>query len=134
MQRAMEVSAQQPGYGGLWMDQNVPADTPPEQMNDPLRLVLNVITTGDLGEMERVVREVWGGALCVTKAVRAETDLLRVQQELNGLDGMLSSSVAIPEGRVDLVVIRATAQLREQLDDEHGVGVVHLRGALVPID
>lgn len=134
MQRAMEVSAEQAGYGGLWIDQNVPADTPPEQLNDPLRLVLNVITTGELGEMERAVREVWGGALCVTKAVRAEADLLRVQQELNGFTGMLSSSVDIIEGRVDLVVIRATPELQKLLDDEHGPGVVHLQGALVPID
>jgi hypothetical protein len=134
MQRAGDVAAQRPGYGGLWVDQNVPTDTPPEQQNDPLRLVLNVITTGDLAEMERAVREVWGGALCVTKAVRAEADLLTVQQKVNDVPGMLSSGVDIIEGRVDLYVIRATPELQKQLDDEHGVGVVHLQGALVPID
>jgi hypothetical protein len=134
MERATEVAATQPGYGGMWIDQNVPADTPPEQMNDPLRLVLNVITTGDLAVMERAVRAVWGGALCVTKAVRAEADLLTVQQALNKEPGILSSSVDITQGRVDLVVIRATAQLQERLDDEHGPGVVKVRGALVPID
>lgn len=53
------------------------------------------------------------------------------QQELNGLAGMLSSSVDITRGRVDLYVIHATPALQEQLDDEHGQGGPRVSGTEV---
>lgn len=131
-ERAAAVAAAQDGYAALWMDQNVPPDTPPEQQNDPKRLVLNVLTTGDVAEMESALREVWGGSLCVSMGLRTEAELLRVQQELNELPGLLTSSADGLSGRVEVTVVRATTQEQRRLDEQFGAGVVRLSGALRP--
>lgn len=134
LDRATAVAARQNGYGGLWIDQNMPPQAPPDQQNDPQRVVLNVTTTGEIESMEQTVRRVWGGALCVSRAARTEDELQRVQETLSDLPGLLTSSVNARRGWVEVGVVVATTELQGRLDRVYGPGVVRLQGALVAID
>jgi hypothetical protein len=123
------------GFGGVWVDQRIPADELTEQnANDPKRLVLNVTTAGDPEEMQRVVREVWGGSLCVSTVDRTDSYLRRTQRDLRDTPGILSSSIDVVTAQVDLTVLVATHELQQQLDARYGAGTVRLIGALDPID
>lgn len=135
-QQAVALAAQQPGYAALWIDQNLgtasPGPSGPD--NDPTRIVLNVSTTGDLAATERTLRTVWGGNLCVSRGVRTEAELNRVQTALQHAPGMLGSGADAIGGWVDLSVVRATRQYQRELDDTYGPGLVRLIGALHPLD
>jgi hypothetical protein len=114
-----------PGFAGLWIDQN-------GGENDPRRLVLNVKFTGDPAAREAELRQVWGGALCLSPAARTQAELERIQNELTGPD-ILQSSVDVVANRVDLTVYAATPAEQARLDERYGAGVVRLRGFLRPV-
>lgn len=134
MAEAMALARAEAGHGGSWIDQRIPEDDLTESSaNDPLVYVLNVTTTGDLDDLERRLRGVWGGSLCVSAAERAEADLRAVQDELSSEPGMLITSVDIMTGTVEVGVILATAGRQRELDQQYGDGVVLLRGALQPV-
>jgi hypothetical protein len=102
--------------------------------NDPTRLVLNLRFTGDLAEREQWIREVWGGALCVTGAERTEAELLDIQQRLHeDLPDLQGSGVDVVANVVTAQVFVASPELQRQLDDEYGEGTVVLEGWLTPI-
>ncbi len=133
--QATTLAAASDGYGGAWIDQQVPDDEPTEaNANDPANYVLNVTTTGDTAELERRLREVWGGSLCVSPALRTEAELRRIQDELVDEPGHLFSGVDIFSGTVELGVAVATEERQQELDEQHGTGVVRLVGQLDPLD
>ena len=76
MQRALADAAAEPDYGGAWVDQSInPASDDGHggrDSNDPTKLVLNVMFTGDLERHEAELRAVWGGPLCVSSAPRSQ--------------------------------------------------------------
>ncbi|MBA3956217.1 MAG: hypothetical protein H0X58_06090, partial [Acidimicrobiia bacterium] len=93
---AQERANSLPGFAGLWIDQSInPASgqgNPEEDaVNDPTKLILNVRFTQDLEGVEAALREVWGGALCVSPADRSLADLQAIQAEVSEADVTMSS-------------------------------------------
>jgi hypothetical protein len=125
MQAAIARATGMPGFAGLWLDQN-------GGENDPARLVLNVRFTGDPVSRQAALREVWGGALCLGPAKHSQADLERVQTELTGTPGMLSSGIDVVGNRVDLMTLVATPRQQADLDRRYGAGAVRLTGWLRP--
>lgn len=143
MQEALEYASAQPDYAGSWVDQSInPAlgeNADPEQLeqhaNDPTRLVLNLRFTGDVDRHERELREIWGGALCVSLAEHTEDELLQIQRELHeDHDGILSSGVDSVTGGIDAQVIWDDGSLQDEFDARYGDGVVRVSSALRPVD
>lgn len=134
-QQAIEVAQAADGYGGLWIDQRMSeADMTDENANDPRRFVLNVTTTGDVAAMQNVIREVWGGSLCVSAAARDEATLLNIQSHITGEPGVLGSGPDIRTGQLVVQVFIASAEQQRTFDERYGAGTVRLEGMLVPID
>lgn len=127
-QEAIAVAQTADGFGGLWIDQ------PDDGANDPQRFILNVTTTGDVATLQNAVREVWGGSLCVSPAVRDETTLLEVQREVSGEPGVMGSAPDIRTGQLVVQVFVATAERQRTFDERYGVGTVRIEGVLIPID
>ncbi len=131
VRRARDVE----GSSGVWVDQRIPDDELTEQnANDPKRLVLNVTTVGDPEVMEREIRDVWGGALCVSTAERTMAELRQVQRQVGDIEGVLSSSIDEVSAQVGVTFLVATEELQRELDDRYGAGAVRLFGTLEPID
>lgn len=132
---ALSLAASTEGYGGAWIDQGIPDDELTEaNANDPARYVLNVATTGDTDQLERRLREVWGGALCVSSAERSEAQLHQAQEEVAGEPGVLFTSTDVVSGTVEVGVPVATEERQQELDDRYGSGAVRLVGRLEPLD
>ncbi|MEW1956541.1 hypothetical protein [Kineococcus sp. NPDC059986] len=109
-----------PGYAVLWIDEQAPGHR-----------VLNVSTAGELAAMEGAVREVWGGALCVSPAERSEADLARTLSQVQEsgpptLDVQLDAMA----GRVTATVLLARESDQRHLDQRYGPGVVRLSSVL----
>ena len=131
-QAAAERAESLTGFGGVWI---APIDPGAGwTTDDPERFVLNVSTTGDLPAMERELRALWGGSLCVSKAVRSEAELSAVQAALTDLPGMVAICTDVREGHVVVEVHVATVETQRELDERFGAGVVRQHGLLVPID
>jgi len=122
---AISVANALPGAAGVWLDQsqNPHPDAPD---NNP-----NVRVTGDIAVVEARLREVWGGMLCVSPAIRTSEQLAEIQNSLP-MDGMMSSSQDVTTGTIELWVIHDDGTLQRQLDAEHGPGVVRVISALQP--
>ncbi len=134
-QRAAQIAQGTEGYGGLWVDQRLDGSEPIEaNANDPLRLVLNVSTTGDTAALQNAIREVWGGSLCISRAVRDEATLLDVQQQVVGEPGVLGSAPNIRTGQLDVQVFIGSEERQRDYDQRFGVGTIRLHGVLIPID
>jgi hypothetical protein len=117
------------GYGGLWVDQS--ASTRPEY-NDPTQLILNVAFTHDLAARERDLRETWGGALCVSRAPRTESELARIRDQAAAAAGWQMLSAGSRSDVVELQVVYDAGTLQYGFDTEHGPGVVRVSSALRP--
>jgi hypothetical protein len=133
LDRTIARARRLPGFAEVWLDQSVNEADPerePEAMNDPEKLVLNVRVTGDTADARRTLREVWGGALCVSSARRTAAELRAIQRELSGREGLLFSATGWDV--VDIGVVHDDGSLQRELDERYGVGVVHVRSALRP--
>lgn len=137
MERAFEVARRLEGYAGLWLDQSInPAASRIDEnaydlLNDPEKLIINVAVTGDTpAAAEARLREVWGGALCVSRAAYTEAELRRVQEEVSGIPGALSVSTSLD--RVNLEVIHDDGSLQRELDATYGSGLVVVASVLRP--
>ncbi|WP_380171174.1 hypothetical protein ACFEMC_19590 [Kineococcus sp. DHX-1] len=110
-----------PGYTLLWIDEQAPGHR-----------VLNVSTAGDLAAMESAVRQVWGGALCVSPAQRSEADLARVREEVEASVAPLVLDVQLDAkaGRVTATALLARESDQQRLDERYGPGVVRLSSVL----
>ncbi|WP_432485614.1 hypothetical protein [Kineococcus esterisolvens] len=128
------------GYGLLWIDQSLvtPEEIAAGAVNDPLRYVLNVSTTGDLAEMQAAVRAVWGGALCVSVAARSHAELISVRDALSESDqsgagsSLLDLQVDSMLGQVTATALLAREADQRRLDERFGAGVVRLSSVLRP--
>lgn len=141
---ALERARKADGYAGSWVDQSY-LDTiegydgsKPEwsekYANDPKRLVLNIKFTGDPAAREALIREVWGGALCLSKGEHSQSKLLTVQDKIyKEIKGVHSSGPDTLDGRLHVGVWVATDALQRQVDEKYGAGVVVLEGTLEPV-
>ncbi|WP_055479928.1 hypothetical protein [Sphaerimonospora mesophila] len=139
---AIDLAEKLPGYAGSWLDQGYldeiegydPRDPMEGYANDPKRLVLNLRFTGDPAVHERAIREVWGGALCLSPAQHTRAKLhaiqRRMEKEIKGLYSLSTDELA---GHVDAGVWVVTPELRRQVDETYGAGLVVLHGFLKPI-
>ena len=138
-QAAAERAESLTGFGGVWIapieDQGI-GEGPGTggATNDPQSFVMNVSTTGDLHAMERELRALWGGSLCLSKAVRSEAELSAVQAGLTDLPGSVGVWTDVREGQVVVEVHVATVETQRELDERFGAGVVRQHGLLVPTD
>ncbi|MEW1840104.1 hypothetical protein AB0392_19345 [Nonomuraea angiospora] len=140
-QRALDEAMARAGtaeeFAGAWLDQSymkgLPAESP--EANDPRRLVLNLKFTGDLSGREAWIREVWGGALCVSGAARSQSELEAIQREVETElgDRLVSASSSVRGNQVTAQVWVATDELRRDLEARHGAGAVVLDGVLRPV-
>jgi hypothetical protein len=140
-QRAQDVAMSTMGYVILWVDQSVNQamgqfdDTGDndlvDRLNDPQLEILDIQTTGDVADMERRVREVWGGMLCVTRVQHSRDELDRIQRELNTLPGMLSSGSGDARDRVTVEVVYDDGSYQRWADATYGPGTVVVTSALV---
>jgi hypothetical protein len=125
-------------FAGLWLDQQTMPTVDPNRggviMNDPTKLVLNVRFTKDLARHEADIRKVWGGALCVSQAEHSLAELKRVEKQVNPGPGVIYSEIDPVTGIVEVEMWVATHQRQRELDVKYGSRLVHLAGALAPID
>ena len=126
LREALQLGQTLDGYAGARVNEGAQAD-------DPTDTLLNVRTTADIAVAVQALREVWGGALCVSHAERTYAELRRIQTELMDTGPALGAGIDVPAGQVVMRVIVATTQDQVGLDDRYGVDVVRLQGELVPL-
>ncbi|HTF08298.1 MAG TPA: hypothetical protein VK659_09015, partial [Asanoa sp.] len=126
LQEAIALASSLPGGAGVWIDQN-------GGENDPKKLVLNARFIDDLPGNEARLRDLWGGALCVSPATRTTADLTRVQAELATLPGVLSTGIDTLANQVTAEVYVATDARRQELAARYGPDTVVLTGFLEPV-
>lgn len=133
MERTFVAAEKLPGYADAWMDQSRnPRQDDEFAMNDPEYVTINVRVTKDRAGAEAALREIWGGALCVSGAKHTDAELRRIQEEVNDLPGMTSSGSY--NGVVQVQVEYDDGTLQEQVDAKYGTGLVVVSSALVPVD
>lgn len=140
--RAERAALDLDGYVTHWNDEfsgleisvpdEVNPDPDPEMGDDgtldPLRLVLNVQVSGDVAVATEAMREVWGGALCVTNPRYTERELSDLAAYLADAPGI---TVALPQyDRVVLEVRYDDGTLQGFLDDAYGRDTVVVVSAL----
>lgn len=137
--RAFRRAQQLDDYADSWVDTSRDRRTP-EQMDqdaadgrdDASLWIVNVRVTDDPAAAEAAIREVWSGALCVTRAEHTERELRQIMNEVMDLPGMLSAGVS--DQQVEFGVIYDDGTLQERLDQTYGVGMVRVESALRPVD
>jgi hypothetical protein len=134
MQRTFAAAERLDGYAESWMDQSINPAWDPEhitedpRLNDPTKLVINVRVTEHPEDAEATLREVWGGALCVSTAEHTMDELQAIQDEVNDLPGMLSSSPG--DGMVELGVVYDDGTVQAWTDATYGARTVLVYSAL----
>ena len=122
LEEATGAARRSPDFAGSWLDGEV----------------LNMAFTGDLEVHAAVVREYWGGALCIAQHIRTLDELERIQSELASVDDelgiqILTSSIDVVHNRVDATLVVVDEQTQDLLDARFGEGSVRPRGALTPV-
>lgn len=142
MAAAISYAEAQPDHAGTWVDQSInptfggddPADAE-AAANDPTQLVLNFRFTGDIERHQQAIRDIWGGALCVSLAEHTQAELQAIQNELHGeYPGVLMSGFDPVTGMVDVQVVFDDGGLQREVDERYGPGVVRITGRLRPVD
>lgn len=137
LEEALRRAATAPDYAGGWLDQSYldqPGMDAEKDGNDPRRLVLNLRFTGDMPEREAWIRQVWGGALCVSGAERTLEELHEIQRRVEREEkGWTSIAADERKGHVALEVWVADDELRRRLDRTYGEGAVVAAGVLRPV-
>ncbi len=121
-------AARLPGFGGAWMD----TSQDPSSTNDPTKVIINVAVTEDVEAAEATLREIWGGALCVSPARYTEAELNAISMELQRLPGVLSTYAA--DDVVTAEVLHDDGSLQSWVDAEYGAGRVEVISALQPVE
>ena len=130
---AFRVAGELPGYAGSFVDEQRDAGDRQAPI-DPhgSSSIVNVSVTDDPAVAEEAIREVWGGGLCITAARYPDAELGRIQDAVNDLPGMTSSSRG--DDRVDVSVVYDDGTIQAWVDEEYGDGVVVVSSALAPVD
>ncbi|MEU7579957.1 hypothetical protein AB0B50_20435 [Streptomyces sp. NPDC041068] len=134
--QVFEVAESLPGYAGGWVTYLKGHPKTSEQRPDYRQLAVTFRFTGDPERHRGALRDVWGGALCLTSAQRTMTELKRIQRKLEEDvtdQHVLSTGIDETKGRVDVEVILATPDVRKRLDDLYGKGATHVSGWLKPV-
>ncbi len=118
--RAMKVARQQRGFAEFRYDRSF----------DSVPSVLNVAVVGDRAAAEAALREVWGGALCVSGATHPQRALKWIATEVFRLPGVHTAAVRRDE--VHLEVLYDDGTLQAWVDATYGPGLVTISSALVP--
>lgn len=118
--RAMRVAHEQAGFAQFWYDRSF----------DSVPSVLNVAVAGDRSAAEAALREVWGGALCVSGATHSQRALRRIATKVFRLPGVDTAAVRLDE--VHLRVLYDDGSLQAWLDATYGPGLVTVTSALIP--
>lgn len=128
--RAATFAESLPGYSDLWLDQR---EDEQAQENDPNGIILNVrVTKGEAGA-RAAMRDVWPGALCVSRAKYSSQELQRIQEAAQKRAGKLTVGASSGYDRVDLdVFIDEDGALQKEFDEKYGKGVVRVTSALQP--
>ncbi|MGP3954640.1 hypothetical protein ACTWPT_01485 [Nonomuraea sp. 3N208] len=133
MKEAIERARTVKEFAGAWIDRlGTEPDPEQEETLDARKYVVNLRFTGDLQGREGWIREVWGGALCVTGARHSEAELQRIQREAETAvgDGLVSASTDEITNQVKVATWVAGDDLRRKLDQKYGAGVVVLDSVL----
>ena len=135
---AIEAAESLPGFARLWLDQSInPAAEDDEfAWNDPTKLILNVAVTGDVAGAQAALRQLWGGALCVSSAGHSESYLRRIRREVeetldrrDGVDWLVSG---IEQDEVQIDVVHDDGSLQREFEERYPGGLVRITSALQP--
>ncbi len=136
---ALAQAERLPGYAGSWVDQSIndaDGNASPEAMNDPTKLILDVLTTGDIPADTAVLRRTWGGSLCVSRGKRTVAGLQSIQLKITDDPALksqfLSDGVNYSTGAVDLQVIWDDGAIQHRMDAAYGKGLVRVTSTLFP--
>lgn len=125
----MEAAKARPDYGGDWIDQ------PRGLTNDLDTMIINIRVTGSIVEAERDLRQYWGGALCVSPALRTEAEARSIEAELVGLaGGAASASYDVVTQTFEVDVTLDDGTLQTTYDQRYGPGTVTVRSWLQPVE
>lgn len=137
---AMAYAESQPDWASAWSD---PFDRSAEDPTSPeygmvifAKVVLNFRFTGDVERHEAALREIWGGALCVSKAPAPMDDLEAIQNELTdsiGMPNLVGVGVDAVSNVVDLEVFIDDG-VQQSVDEQYGEGVVRVSAELTPVE
>lgn len=145
---AHRIAEALPDYAISWGDQSINPQWEASQnltggegslaieqaMNDPVYTVMNVGVTEDTARAESAIREVWGGALCVTQFAHTQQHLRRVAKEVGELPGILGSGYGNISNAVEISVIHDDGSIQAWADEEYGPDVVEVTSALEPAE
>lgn len=131
---ALQAASALPTLGYAWQD----TTTPGVDAYDGDSVIINLAVVGGAqaqAEAEGVLREVWGGRLCIQEAQHTERDLNSIVTELAQRDWpegtFLGATMSAPD-RIDVAVWVEDGALQAELDSEYGTGLVRLAPTLVP--
>lgn len=134
---AAQAAMKETDFSAVWID--APLIGPPsEPYQDMANAVLNAAFTGDIDKHEADLRQLWGGAMCVTQSQHSSAELKAILFEVEsnltelGLQ-MLRGGAREREGFVALHVVFADAEDQAGLDARYGKGMVVLTSALKPV-
>ncbi|MDR7252369.1 hypothetical protein J2X46_001345 [Nocardioides sp. BE266] len=100
---------------------------------DPMDAVVSLYVAGDPAAAEEIVREWWGGMLCVTQVEHSHDELEKVQMALLDIPGMNEVGSGNTDNQVDLVVLNDDGSIQQWVDQEFGEGVVVVESNLRPV-
>jgi hypothetical protein len=125
LDRAVRSVETHPEFGGVWVDYYGGDE-----------LILNLAFTGSLERHERVVRQRWGGALCLTERDHSYAELDDVREEVSAHPDLvvLWSSTVENEGIVEIGVVAIDDETRAEIDERYGPGTVQIDAALRPVE
>ncbi|MEA2433311.1 MAG: hypothetical protein QOG54_768 [Actinomycetota bacterium] len=131
-QTTSRAAERESDFSGIWIDYI----GEPEEGTDVAPFIANIAFTGDIARHETEARLTWGGPLCMIELSRTHAELRRIQDEMDEFEGieMLWSDVDVTRGIVEVGVIVATHELRDELADRYGAGTVVLYPALIPVE
>ncbi len=95
---------------------------------------INVAVTEDPEGAETVLRQTWGGPLCVTTAEHTEAELNTISQELQAALPTLLTSGSMAADSIDAQVVFDDGSIQAWADETYGDGLVTVTSALVPVE
>lgn len=136
LQAVMHAAEDEPDSAGFWIDY---IQEPKESIASE-NVIAIAAFTGDLEQHETELREIWGGALCITQHARTEAELRAIQRELSGEVGeglgleVTWSSGSVVDNLVEVGVVVADDAAVAAVEERYGPGAVLLVPALEPVE
>jgi hypothetical protein len=133
----MRAVEEESDFAGFWIDYVV--EPSGEVVAEPGGIIANVAFTGDVDSRTEMIRELWGGPLCLVRHERTYAELSRIQRELsNGVAAELGlevtgSGVSQHDNVVEVGVVVADAEAVAAVEARYGPGAVLLDPTLEPI-